>query len=475
MARLDPILPNAAIVARREYRDRVRSRLYLASTLILMTLALGVALTPIAIRYLDSRTVTQLAIVSADAALAERAVGVVDAMLNNPPQGVDAATWQKPFRFAVVGDPAEAEAGLSDGAYAGVIRVDRQEDGRLHVTFRTPGIADATRAQLVGFAAIGLAVLDWTANLPDDAQLDPFQAPQFDLESATAPTSNGRPVSQQEVASRGFVGTVFIVLMFLSILIYGMWVATGVAAEKSSRVMELMISAASPRQLVIGKVLGIGGAGLTQYVAIALPGAARARIPGPDRFGGARAGGGFRNADHGSHGRSPPGLWHVLPARLRAVRLRLRRGRLVREPPGRPADAVAAIEPARDGGIPRCLADPADRRRGPDRAADVDPAAVQPVRDARAPDGRPGPAMGGGAVTWPARPRDRGRGRGGDPHLFRGRAAVRAAPGPARVRGSGDAPVGDAVLPRVIESAQPCTPGCPDCSLGHSARSFMGF
>ena len=124
-------------------------------------------------------------------------------------------------------DPAAAEEGLSNGAYAGVIRVDRQDDGRLHVTFRTPGIADATRAQLVGFAAIGLAVLDWTANLPDDAQLDPFQAPQFDLESATAPTSDGRPVSQQEIASRGFVGTVFIVLMFLSILIYGMWVATG--------------------------------------------------------------------------------------------------------------------------------------------------------------------------------------------------------------------------------------------------------
>jgi ABC-2 type transport system permease protein len=35
--------------------------------------------------------------------------------------------------------------------------------------------------------------------------------------------------------------------------------------------MELMISAASPRQLVIGKVAGIGGAGLTQYVAIAVP------------------------------------------------------------------------------------------------------------------------------------------------------------------------------------------------------------
>ena len=35
--------------------------------------------------------------------------------------------------------------------------------------------------------------------------------------------------------------------------------------------MELMISAASPRQLLTGKVVGIGGAGLTQYLAIAIP------------------------------------------------------------------------------------------------------------------------------------------------------------------------------------------------------------
>ena len=61
------------------------------------------------------------------------------------------------------------------------------------------------------------------------------------------------------------------VLLFITIVIYGMWVATGVAAEKSSRVMELMISAASPRQMLAGKVVGIGAAGLTQYLAIAAP------------------------------------------------------------------------------------------------------------------------------------------------------------------------------------------------------------
>ncbi len=271
MARRDPLLPNALIVARREYRDRVRSKLYLASTVILAALALGVTLTPIALRYLDRQTVTTMVVVSSDADLAGRTVQVADSLLNAVPQGADPNTWKKPFRFRTVSDRASAEQDLARGEVGGVLLVERRESGQIHLVFRTPGIADAVRAQLLGFAGIGVAVLDWTANLPDDAQLEAFQPPAFELESTTAAVSDGRPVSQTEIASRSFLGTVFIVLMFISILIYGMWVATGVAAEKSSRVMELMISAASPRQLIIGKVLGIGGAGLTQYVAIAIP------------------------------------------------------------------------------------------------------------------------------------------------------------------------------------------------------------
>jgi ABC-2 type transport system permease protein len=123
----------------------------------------------------------------------------------------------------------------------------------------------------VSISAFGLGVLDWSARLPDEAFVDPFEAPQFDIQPTGGMSEGGTALDARELASRTFLGTVFIVLMFISILIYGMWVATGVATEKSSRVMELMISAASPRQLVLGKVAGIGGAGLTQYLAVALP------------------------------------------------------------------------------------------------------------------------------------------------------------------------------------------------------------
>ena len=271
MADRDPLLPNAAIVARREYRDRTKSPLFLASTIVLMTLALGVALAPIAIRYFDRGTVTRIAVVTEDPTLGALAVGVADSLLNVPPAGADPATWEKAFLIERGSDPQLAELQLLNSEIGGILLVERAADGQLDVTYRTDGPADSVRSQMVGFAAIAMGILDWTSSLPGDAQLDPFQTPDFRVDSLNVPTDGGQPVDQQALASRGFLGIVFVVLLFITVVIYGMWVATGVAAEKSSRVMELMISAASPRQLLTGKVVGIGLAGLTQYVAIAIP------------------------------------------------------------------------------------------------------------------------------------------------------------------------------------------------------------
>ena len=271
MSRRDPLLPNAGIVARREYRDRTRSPLFLASTVVLMGLALLVAIAPIAIRYLDRHTVTRIVVVSADPVLAARAVGVADSLLNIPPGGADPATYKKAFVIDSSADAASAEAALRDGRVGGIVVVQRLPSGQIDVVFRTDGQPNGERSQRIGFAAIAIGILDWTASLPPDSQLGSFQNPNYRVDPINAPTDGGVPLDPQETASRAFLGIVFVVLLFISVVIYGMWVATGVASEKSSRVMELMISAASPRQMLTGKVVGIGAAGLTQYIAIAVP------------------------------------------------------------------------------------------------------------------------------------------------------------------------------------------------------------
>ena len=58
------------------------------------------------------------------------------------------------------------------------------------------------------------------------------------------------------------------ILIFMLIVLYGNWIAMSVVEEKSSRVMEVILNAATPFQLLSGKVLGVGAVALTQYAAI---------------------------------------------------------------------------------------------------------------------------------------------------------------------------------------------------------------
>jgi ABC-2 type transport system permease protein len=59
-----------------------------------------------------------------------------------------------------------------------------------------------------------------------------------------------------------------VVLLFISIFTFGTWVLTGVVEEKQSRVVEVVLSTIAARDLLIGKVLGIGLLGLVQLVAM---------------------------------------------------------------------------------------------------------------------------------------------------------------------------------------------------------------
>ncbi|TGE23207.1 ABC transporter permease [Hymenobacter metallicola] len=55
------------------------------------------------------------------------------------------------------------------------------------------------------------------------------------------------------------------ILVYMFIFIYGVQVMRGVAEEKSNRIMEVMVSSVKPFELMMGKILGIGGVVLTQF------------------------------------------------------------------------------------------------------------------------------------------------------------------------------------------------------------------
>jgi ABC-2 type transport system permease protein len=261
LGRHEPMFPNTSHVARREYLELVRSRLFHVSTVTLAVLAIVVALLPIVAKVAEQGTVTQVAIVAQDPDLSQRTIAVLDQLLN---QGGDKAGS---FKLIPLTDESEAIAGIDDRRYDAALVASRGVNGRLSFAFHLGETMGDSTLQQLSIGIFGVAVLDFSARNP----VNGFQLPALDVLRQTGTGGAAAPYSASNFASRLIVGAVFGVLIFITIVIYGMWVAAGVVAEKSSRVMELLISAASPRQLVVGKAVGIGLAGATQYLLVLAP------------------------------------------------------------------------------------------------------------------------------------------------------------------------------------------------------------
>lgn len=69
------------------------------------------------------------------------------------------------------------------------------------------------------------------------------------------------------------IGFVFAMMLYVMFLVYGQMVARGVLEEKTSDIVEILVSSVRPRELMLGKIIGIGAVGLTQVGIWAIVGA----------------------------------------------------------------------------------------------------------------------------------------------------------------------------------------------------------
>jgi len=251
------LFPNAWTVAVREFRLRVRSRVFQVVTLILALVGVGLALLPVGITALGFDQPASLAVVAA-VAEADVAADALVATLNGMEQsGVEAE---------VTTDGVAARAAVASGDLDGLVTVDRGTDEDLTFDLYTAEGPISSLVFSVNTAAGQVAVADRLQR----AGVDPGQMGKIFAPTAfeVTPVDPNAVDPEENLGARYLLATALVILMFMAIITYGQWVATSVAEEKASRVMELLITAATPRQLLLGKVMGAGGAGLTQYVVV---------------------------------------------------------------------------------------------------------------------------------------------------------------------------------------------------------------
>jgi ABC-2 type transport system permease protein len=250
----------AALVARREFGERIRARTFQVSTAVTVVLVGAVAI---------------LAGVLGDDGATEYEVGAhgpeaatIAAAARTAGPSVDAHVTVRRFGSAAEARAAvrdeEVDAALVDGAIVTRDGADDELEQLLQGAGRQVRAADALREQGLSGAEARRA-------------LDP-------------PPLATRSLEGDEGEGEEGVAFAASLLLYLQLIVYGIAVAAGVVEEKASRVVEVLLAAIPPRALLAGKVAGIGAVGLLQMFVVTGVGLALAAASGAVELDGGQVG-----------------------------------------------------------------------------------------------------------------------------------------------------------------------------------------
>jgi ABC-2 type transport system permease protein len=251
---VSPALRPVLLIARREFAAKVKGRAFVVGTLVVLLL-LGVYAAVVATIASGEDT--------ARVGVAGPATALTDPLVRAAPtEGLTLTVVDVPDRVA--GESA-VRAGDLDALITGDpvrprVYVRSEPDASLE-----RAIVDASSATARDLYLAGRGV--------DPAALDA-------VVSEAGPAIVAAEPPDPQAGRRLGLGLAGAFLLFFSIQTYGAMVAQGVVEEKSSRVVEIVLSSVRPWQLLLGKVLGLGAVGLLQLVVLGGAGLAVAGAAG---------------------------------------------------------------------------------------------------------------------------------------------------------------------------------------------------
>ncbi|MFJ7219835.1 ABC transporter permease [Amycolatopsis sp. NPDC098790] len=243
--------PAAAVglVASREISTRVQSKAFRVATVVMLLLiVVGIVL---------------IKLISGGGDGADSKVGVTAATAGfSAPLKASGQAVDETIETTQVADEAAGRAKLADGSLDALLTGDGKS---VHVQVKKD--LDGKLANVLQLVARQVAL---------DQQITALGGNPAQFESAVAsakfvedpPLEEPYDYNGQQLV----LGIVAGILIYLSLMINGQTVAQGVVEEKTSRVVELLLSTIKPWQLMAGKVLGIGVVGLIQMLVIGVGG-----------------------------------------------------------------------------------------------------------------------------------------------------------------------------------------------------------
>jgi ABC-2 type transport system permease protein len=286
-------------ILRREYLTRVRSKGFWIATLLLPVAMAALVVLP-SLLLARTKATHRMAVVDAVGGLGERLAAELAASeraaVAQVATGIERDREPESSRFQVEVLSAAPDAGaqrdaldarLLAGEFDSWIRIDADTLAASRVEYRAESVSNFLTQRSLEKALTRVFSETRLAEEGYDAARVVELTRGAELTTLKVTTEGAR----EEAGMSGFfLAYLLFFLLYLVVAIYGGLVMNGVLEEKSSRIVEVLLATTTARELLYGKLLGIGAAGLTQLAVWAV---AIAALTAPGIVGALALGGGL--------------------------------------------------------------------------------------------------------------------------------------------------------------------------------------
>lgn len=275
---------NLPLIIKREYIARIQQRSFQITTVVLLLIAIIGASFPTILALITSRAQTQMVIINTAGKISNFNDQSLLAFLNTSLNAGYDSTQQGPtlsiqkahfaLRLGSTGELETFRQEVRDNKLSILLQIIRDHSDELEFMYYTNNaLSQNTDLSQVQAVAKQLQIQDKLSHLNiGQIQATSLYTPPIFQATSVLQEQNGRSPAENNAAI--IVAMSAIVLLFIFIQQYCTMVSTGVAEEKDSRIIEILINVTTPFQLLLGKIIGVGLVGITQMSLIWLVGSA---------------------------------------------------------------------------------------------------------------------------------------------------------------------------------------------------------
>ena len=246
------------LIIAREFMERVRKKSFIIATLLTPLLTVGLMIAPTLFMFYGTSDQKQVVVVDRSGLVADKLTPTSEVMF------VDQSHLSKREACSTYGE----DSGMFGVLYIGS-EIERRDSVQL-ITNESSSvmIEDVIRQQLNGIIEREKLRAHNIENLEEI-----LASVATNIELATYENNGTGEEETMESTSSGIsyvLGLVLGMMLYMLLILYGQMVLTSVVEEKSSRVIDVMVTSSTPFQIMMGKILGIALVAVTQIAIWAL-------------------------------------------------------------------------------------------------------------------------------------------------------------------------------------------------------------